>query len=50
MRLQKNSSRAEREITGETSNLTHIAPAREQLQAAVITAGKTAAGIELMPT
>jgi hypothetical protein len=36
--------------TGETSNMKHIAPAREYPQAAVITAGKTAAGIELMPT
>lgn len=36
--------------TGETSNMTHIAPAREYPQAGVITAGKTAAGIELMPT
>jgi hypothetical protein len=36
--------------TGETSNLKHIAPAREYPQAAVITAGKLAAGIELCPT
>jgi hypothetical protein len=36
--------------TGETSNTTHISPAKAYAQAGVINAGKLAAGIELCPT